>query len=73
MTPRRSEYREGMRRWRDDRFDRVFAAVAELELPPAMLKTRQATVGALRAQSPYVETDIVSRAESTARFEANPT
>lgn len=41
--------------------------------PFAVIPREQATVGALRALSPDVETDIVTRAEWTARFEANPT
>jgi hypothetical protein len=40
--------------------------------PFAVIPKEQATVGALRALSPDVETDIVTRAEWTARFEANP-
>ena len=40
--------------------------------PFAVIPREKATVGALRAQSPDVETDIVPRAEWTARFEANP-
>jgi predicted TIM-barrel fold metal-dependent hydrolase len=40
--------------------------------PFAVIQKKDATVGALRALSPDVETDILPRAEWTARFEANP-
>ena len=40
--------------------------------PFAVIPREKATVGALRAQSPDVEIDIVPRAEWTARFQANP-
>jgi predicted TIM-barrel fold metal-dependent hydrolase len=40
--------------------------------PFASIPKEQATVGALRALSPDVETDIVTRAEWTARYNANP-
>jgi predicted TIM-barrel fold metal-dependent hydrolase len=40
--------------------------------PFAVIPRDKATVGALRAQSPDVEIDIVPRAEWTARFQANP-
>jgi predicted TIM-barrel fold metal-dependent hydrolase len=40
--------------------------------PFASILKEQATVGALRALSPDVETDIVTRAEWTARYNANP-
>ena len=37
-----------------------------------MIPKEQATVGALRALSPDVDTGIVTRAEFKARFDANP-
>jgi len=40
--------------------------------PFAVIPKERATVGALRAQSPDVETDPVSRAEWTRRYQANP-
>jgi hypothetical protein len=41
--------------------------------PFAVIPKEQATVGALRAQSPDVDTSIVSRDEWRARYDANPT
>jgi hypothetical protein len=40
--------------------------------PFAVVPRDQATVGALRAQSPDVDTSIVSREERRARYEADP-
>jgi hypothetical protein len=40
--------------------------------PFAVIAKEKATVGALRALSPDVDTSIVTRAEWTARFKANP-
>jgi hypothetical protein len=40
--------------------------------PFAVIPKDQATVGALRALSPDVDTGIVPRAEFKARFDANP-
>jgi predicted TIM-barrel fold metal-dependent hydrolase len=41
--------------------------------PFAVIPRERATVGALRSQSPEVDTSTVSRAEWRARYEANPT
>jgi hypothetical protein len=40
--------------------------------PFAVIPKEQATVGALRAQSPGVDISVVSRKEYRARYEANP-
>lgn len=40
--------------------------------PFAVIPKEQATVGALRAQSPDVDTTVISRREWRARYEANP-
>ena len=40
--------------------------------PFAVIPKEQATVGALRAQSPDVDTSVTPRSEWRARFEANP-
>ena len=40
--------------------------------PFAVIPREQATVGALRAQSPDVDTSTVPRSEYRARYEANP-
>jgi len=41
--------------------------------PFAVVPREQATVAALRAQAPDVDTSVVSRREWRARYEANPT